>query len=174
MQQTPRHNSQKIKTMSVYCYLYCDTIFLYSYTISYLISIIWQHAINRIMLSQYSNDNIGYCSSLLHTYTVYSASLALVSLFGSLAIRYLYAPATLIALISIPFAGVINYYSLHNMAMNQCIESVIEQYNSDNRTTTTNNVYVYQPSTNSSVVTFTLQIVRPPTLYHSRDNSIPT
>lgn len=137
-----------------------DTTFLLSYTISYLISIVWQHELNRILLQSVNNNqptSMNYCISLLHTYTVYSASLLCVSLFGSLAIRYLDAPTRLITFLSIPFAGCINYYTLQNNTMNTYIESFIELYTNNNTNNSSiNSVYVFTPNKNniSSSVTF--------------------
>ena len=85
-----------------------ESLFMFSYVIAYLISILYQHALNRLLIFRAAP----YCSSLCHTYAVYSISLAVLTTVGACLIRLLHVNPRLIACITLPASGVLNYYLL--------------------------------------------------------------
>ena len=85
-----------------------ETAFTLSYIGAYLVSIVWQHALNRYFLF----SNTPYCSSLLHTYLVYSVSLLTMALAGNAIVRIFRLPARVVALITVLGSGFLNYHLL--------------------------------------------------------------
>jgi len=95
---------------SYYSMEHIQTAFTVSYMSAYLISIIWQHALNRCLLPSFSYNS--YWTSLLQTYVVYSFSLGMMTVIGAAAIRWFaFHPRTVTA-ISLPSSGVLNYLAL--------------------------------------------------------------
>lgn len=87
------------------------SVFLASYVVSYLTSIFWQHGLNYYLVPSLSSQ--AFCAGLVHSYAVYSTSLALV-VCASLTLVALNIPPDTVAIILIPVSGAINYYALRN------------------------------------------------------------
>jgi hypothetical protein len=82
-----------------------STTFTVSYVVAYLISILYQHLLNRLLVFAQAP----YCSSLCHTYAVYSISLVLLTVIGATFIRALHVSPRLIACITLPASGIVNF-----------------------------------------------------------------
>ena len=79
-----------------------------SYAGAYLISIVWQHGLNRYFVF----PTAPYCTSLLHTYLIYSFSFALMTVCGTFAITAYHVPPRLVTVMTLPVSGLFNYYLL--------------------------------------------------------------
>jgi hypothetical protein len=82
-----------------------EQIFTLSYVAAYLISILYQHMLNRVLIFR----NAPYCSSLCHTYFVYSISLVILTTVGAVLIRVAHINPRVIACFTLPSSGVLNY-----------------------------------------------------------------
>eukprot|EP00455_Lapot_gusevi_P005340 TRINITY_DN1227_c0_g1_i2.p1 TRINITY_DN1227_c0_g1~~TRINITY_DN1227_c0_g1_i2.p1 ORF type:complete len:213 (+),score=29.13 TRINITY_DN1227_c0_g1_i2:33-641(+) len=87
-----------------------DSVFVLSYLFSYLTSIFWQFALNRHFLI--GLDHLPFCSSLMQTYVLYSASLVSVSLFGVMLVNFFEMSPGISSLVTLPASGLLNYYLL--------------------------------------------------------------
>jgi len=87
-----------------------ETVFSVSYASAYLLSIIWQHSLNRWCVSSFSATP--YWASLCQTYLVYSMSLTLMSFAGAVLVSSLSLSPRLVTLFTLPTSGVLNYYLL--------------------------------------------------------------
>lgn len=85
-----------------------ETAFVLSYTGAYVVSIVWQHALNRYLVFPAGS----YCVSLVHTYLIYSFSYAVVASLGTLILKNSTIHPRSVTFITLPFSGVINYYFL--------------------------------------------------------------
>ena len=72
-----------------------------------------QHMLNRILIFR----SAPYCSSLLHTYAVYSISLCILTTLGAVLIRIAHVNPRLIACFTLPGSGILNYFLLQ-----RCLE----------------------------------------------------
>jgi len=93
------------------------TTFTVSYTVAYLVSILYQHMLNRLLVFQ----TAPYCSSLCHTYAVYSISLVLLTALGAALISALHAPPRVVACVTLPVSGFANFYLLR-----ACLEPTVD------------------------------------------------
>lgn len=87
-----------------------ETVFSVSYVAAYLISIVWQHALNRWLIHSFAAAP--YWASLGQTYIVYSLSLAVMASAGAILISFLAISPRLVTLLTLPSSGVLNYYLL--------------------------------------------------------------
>lgn len=85
-----------------------DAAFVLSYTGAYLVSIVWQHALNRYLVFPSGS----YCVSLLHTYLIYSLSYAVVATLGTLLLKMTTIHPRTVTALTLPLSGAINYYFL--------------------------------------------------------------
>lgn len=79
------------------------------WALSYMISIIWQHALHRYLVFGGSGN---YWSTLLWSYVVYSASIILSTVCIQILVEYLSFGHQLAWIISLLFTGVINYFAV--------------------------------------------------------------
>lgn len=88
--------------------LHSEQLFTISYVTAYLISILYQHLLNRMLVFRAAP----YCASLCHTYFVYSISLVILTTLGAILIRIAQVNPRFIACGTLPASGVLNYYLL--------------------------------------------------------------
>lgn len=94
--------------ISIYNLEEAESAFVLSYAGAYLISIVWQHGLNRYFVF----PSAPYCQSLFHTYLIYSASFAIMTICGTFLITHFHIPPRLVTLGTLPISGVFNYYFL--------------------------------------------------------------
>jgi len=97
-----------------------SNVFTLAYVCAYVVSIGYQHFLNRLLIFRF--QSAPYCSSLMHTYFVYSISLCFLTIIGALLIRLAGVNPRLIACVTLPASGALNYYLLRvciegNMSM---------------------------------------------------------
>jgi len=85
-----------------------ESAFVLSYAGAYLISIVWQHGLNRYFVF----SSVPYCTSLFHTYLIYTASFALMTVTGTFLITHFHIKPRLVTLGTLPVSGFFNYYLL--------------------------------------------------------------
>merc|ERR1719229_145761 len=83
-----------------------------AYSLSYLISVLYQHALNRYLVFTPSDT---FCESLLQTYVVYGVSLVGTSIIGSVIMSLTKCRAELILIITLPLSGLSNYLLLSTL-----------------------------------------------------------
>jgi len=80
-----------------------------AYGLSYLISVVYQHALNRYLVFTPTDT---FCESLLQTYVVYGVSLVGTSIIGSVIISLTGIQPELVLTITLPLSGLSNYLLL--------------------------------------------------------------
>jgi len=80
-----------------------------AYSLSYLISVLYQHALNRYLVFTPSDT---FCESLLQTYVVYGISLVGTSIIGSVIMSITGMTPELVLTITLPLSGLSNYVLL--------------------------------------------------------------
>lgn len=80
-----------------------------SWTLSYAMSIVWQHALHRYLVF---GPVAAYWKSLFHTYISYTLGLVLSSLFSTLFTVYLHIPHQISFGLTLGVTGVINYFTV--------------------------------------------------------------
>lgn len=82
-----------------------------AWTVSYLISILFQHALHRWLVF---GSGAPYCSSLVLTYIAYSLGIVLSSVLSTLFTVYLLIPHRLSFVLTLAATGIINYFTVSN------------------------------------------------------------
>jgi len=85
--------------------------FAFAYCISYLLSVVWQHVLNRTFVFPENNED-SFFDSLLSTYLVYGISLLLASLLSIILITIIQINPGLVFWLTLPLNGVSNFYLL--------------------------------------------------------------
>jgi len=80
-----------------------------AYGLSYLISVVYQHALNRYLVFTPTDT---FCESLLQTYVVYGVSLVGTSIIGSVIMSMTGIKPELVLTITLPLSGLSNYLLL--------------------------------------------------------------
>eukprot|EP01083_Nonionella_stella_P076242 207659_1 len=84
--------------------------FSLSYLISYFISVIWQHALNRWLVPW--TNSVPYWRSLGETYLVYGITVVVSWFFGALLIQLFHMPQQFVIILTLLASGLCNYYLL--------------------------------------------------------------
>lgn len=83
-----------------------------AYSLSYLISVVYQHALNRYLVF---TPHDTFCESLLQTYVVYGVSLVGTSIIGSVIMSMTGIKPELVLTITLPLSGLSNYLLLSTL-----------------------------------------------------------
>jgi len=86
-----------------------------AYSLSYLISVVYQHALNRYLVFTPEDS---FCESLLQTYVVYGVSLVGTSIVGSVIMSMTGIKPELVLTITLPLSGLSNYLLLSTLNTN--------------------------------------------------------
>lgn len=88
------------------------SIWMLSYVMAYVVSIIWQHSLNQCLV--FPTPGTGYCESLCLTFSVYFVTLLMSSFFGVFLMTYLHLKnnSQIVMVLTLPVSGVANFYLL--------------------------------------------------------------
>ena len=112
----PPSHSTKSKTST--------TIFLVSYVVSYMVSIAWQHVINRALVESLRTQT--FCPALVQAYVVYSLSLCGVIAMSLVLVTQLHISPQAAAILLIAPSGILNYFCLKLNPCGDCADSVTQ------------------------------------------------
>jgi len=87
-----------------------ELAFSMTYIISYLLSVLWQHRLNRCLVLK--NPGSRYCSGLLQSYLIYSSSLFVTSMMGTYLIKNAGVSPRNVTFLTLSVGGVVNYLLL--------------------------------------------------------------
>eukprot|EP00474_Spongospora_subterranea_P011236 CRZ11694.1 hypothetical protein [Spongospora subterranea] len=82
--------------------------FIASYIISYILSILWQHSLNRLLIPNNHKDK-PYCHQFSHTFMAYFISLLLSALIGGLLLSISAMQSHIISMITLTIGGICSF-----------------------------------------------------------------